>query len=88
MVGRTGGKMLFQDPVLMLQLLKLQEREQEKRLELARLLQEATESQPSLAGRALLRVSDALIATGERLRERYTPLADSCAVGPACAIES
>src|SRR5438045_9369101 len=65
-VGRTGGRMFYTDPSLNLQLLKLQEPEQAKRLELARLIRDAQASQPSLADRLLLRVSAALIATGER----------------------
>jgi len=80
--------MFYFDPSLALQLLRLQEQELAKRLELARLIREATAGQPRLTERALLRVSDTLIGAGERLRERYTPLAESCADGPTCAIES
>jgi hypothetical protein len=81
--------MFYFDPSLTLQLLRLQEQEQAKRLELARLIREAQDGQPGLSDRVLLRVSDTLIAAGERLRERYTPLAESCVVGSAvsCATE-
>jgi hypothetical protein len=51
------------------ELRKVHEQELARKLEISRLLADARLSQPSLRQRVLLRLSDALIATGEWLRQ-------------------
>jgi len=59
------------DPNLMIESTHEQQRDLDRKAELARMMQEGRESQPALPERMLLAVADALIAAGERMREGH-----------------
>ena len=59
------------DPNLLIESTHEQQREIDRKAELARMMQEGRESQPALPERMLLAVADALIAAGERMREGH-----------------
>ncbi len=59
------------DPNLLIESSHEQMRQLERKAELARLMQEGRESQPTLPERMLLAVADALISAGEHMREGH-----------------
>jgi len=59
------------DPNLLIESTHEQQREIDRKAELARMLQDGREPQPALSERVLLAVADVLIAAGERMREGH-----------------
>lgn len=59
------------DPNLLMEATHEQQRTLDRKAEMARLMQEGRETQPALPERLLLAVADALITTGERMREGH-----------------
>ena len=59
------------DPALLMESTHEQQRELDRKAELARLMQEGREAQPSLPERVLLAMADTLIAAGKRMREGH-----------------
>lgn len=59
------------DPALLMESTHEQQRELDRKAELARLVREGRETQPALPERMLLAMADALIATGERMRAAH-----------------
>jgi hypothetical protein len=59
------------DPTLLMESVHEQQRELDRKAELDRLMRDGREEPNALPERMLLAVADALIATGERMRERH-----------------
>jgi hypothetical protein len=62
---------MMYDPTLLMESNHVEQRALERRAELARLMREGREPQPTLPERMLLAVAEAMIATGERIREGH-----------------
>lgn len=59
------------DPILLAEASHEQQRELDRKAEMARLVHEGREEQPVIAERMLLAVADALISAGERMRSGH-----------------
>jgi hypothetical protein len=59
------------DPVLLMEATHEHQREIDRKLEVARMMQEGRVQQPPLPERLLLAVADALISAGERMRDGH-----------------